>query len=145
MCVSDNHCIYCFRKFETGTKYRRCKKRRYRNFCNKCILSFASTVRRANQRAKNAKTFGRLHLPQWVDVLMAHNFSCAECDSRNNLRTNNTLTLDHILPLSKGGMNLTFNIQPLCVTCHKLKDHQRPKGHLGSLFREQFVLYNIAS
>lgn len=31
------------------------------------------------------------------------------------------LTLDHIVPLSEGGSNATWNIQPLCSLCHALK------------------------
>lgn len=41
---------------------------------------------------------------------------------REELGTNEVLTIDHILPLSEGGDDQRYNMQILCSACHKLKN-----------------------
>lgn len=41
---------------------------------------------------------------------------------KEELNHNETVEGDHILPLNKGGEDSPENIQPLCSTCHKLKN-----------------------
>ena len=45
------------------------------------------------------------------------NNKCAYCNSENNL------TLDHIIPQSKGGTNFTKNIVCCCHSCNQSKGH----------------------
>ena len=40
-------------------------------------------------------------------------------------------TLDHIVPLSKGGTNYYENLQLMCVICHRKKDNERPRRFIG--------------
>ena len=42
--------------------------------------------------------------------------NCEKCG------TNEELTIDHIVPISKGGGNKPSNLQTLCIPCHKEKD-----------------------
>lgn len=43
---------------------------------------------------------------------------CVKCGSRDNL------TIDHVVPLSKGGRNRSKNLQVLCRNCNALKAAQ---------------------
>lgn len=45
-----------------------------------------------------------------------YNYSCLRCNKKDI-----ELTIDHIIPLSKGGSNNIDNIQPLCRSCNSLK------------------------
>jgi 5-methylcytosine-specific restriction endonuclease McrA len=45
---------------------------------------------------------------------------------RNCLKCGNTndLTVDHIVPLSRGGSNYIYNLQPLCKRCNSIKGNR---------------------
>ena len=45
--------------------------------------------------------------------------------TKEQLGWNETLTIDHILELSKGGLDILENLQVLCSACHKLKNWAR--------------------
>lgn len=47
--------------------------------------------------------------------LLNENSFCAICNSKEKL------TIDHIVPIAKGGKNLESNVQVLCNKCNLLK------------------------
>ena len=49
------------------------------------------------------------------------NYSCVYCGSKKNL------TVDHIIPVSRGGSNELSNLMTLCVWCNSKKSDQMPK------------------
>lgn len=51
----------------------------------------------------------------WEACLEIYGGQCAHCGSSEYLE------VDHIVPLSRGGTNWQFNIQPLCQSCNKRK------------------------
>ena len=53
---------------------------------------------------------------EWNDLLDLCGHRCAACRA-----TDVKLTVDHIVPVSKGGRNSIDNIQPLCLNCNKRK------------------------
>lgn len=60
----------------------------------------------------------------WQLLKMYPNAVCHECGVKHNEVRNGkkfTLTRDHIIPTSKGGEDLMFNIQFLCYTHNQLK------------------------
>lgn len=48
-------------------------------------------------------------------IKLGHKAECACCDSENNL------TFDHVIPISKGGSNGYENGQILCSSCNGIK------------------------
>lgn len=49
------------------------------------------------------------------EVFRIHGNSCLKCGSKYKL------SLDHIIPISKGGKNCIENLQPLCKNCNSSK------------------------
>lgn len=49
------------------------------------------------------------------DAIKQRDGKCYECDSTENL------TVDHIIPLSRGGYDIVENLRTLCLSCNKRK------------------------
>lgn len=52
---------------------------------------------------------------QWNELLREYNFRCAYCGIQTNM------TIDHVIPLSKGGKHSIENIVPACAGCNSHK------------------------
>jgi 5-methylcytosine-specific restriction endonuclease McrA len=59
-------------------------------------------------------------------------YQCKSC-GKTDLETH--LTIDHIIPLARGGQNDISNLQTLCHTCNRQKH-----DHLDPRFRRHFDL-----
>lgn len=55
---------------------------------------------------------------EWLDLCNKYNNRCLCCGEKNKL------TVDHVIPISKGGMNTIDNIQPLCGSCNSKKNNK---------------------
>ena len=66
---------------------------------------------------KNSLSF--LTKEQWNQVLIKFNNSCAYCGNKVE-----KLTLDHFIPLSKGGELSISNAIPCCVSCNSSKNNR---------------------
>jgi 5-methylcytosine-specific restriction endonuclease McrA len=67
-----------------------------------------SAMRRAKARLRSyANLFNRDMRKELID----ENSICVNCKS------NNRLTIDHIIPVSQGGLNVKSNVQILCCKC----------------------------
>lgn len=89
--------------------------------CTRCVNKACRVVRRHNKRARLAGVIGKIFAFDWLSLLFASEFRCSSCKEEKEL------TLDHIRPLSQGGQNLRWNIQPLCQGCHGKKDNIRKR------------------
>jgi len=52
----------------------------------------------------------------WMKIKQKYGFICVGCGIKESKKTK--LTVDHILPLSRGGEHIYINIQPLCLSCN---------------------------
>jgi 5-methylcytosine-specific restriction endonuclease McrA len=72
----------------------------------------------SNQRARRLSVPGTINRKEWFLLRFAYGFRCASCGRVA------ALTLDHIIPMWRGGCNWLFNAQPLCLVCHRSKTLQ---------------------
>lgn len=62
--------------------------------------------------------FGSFTLKEWEDLKKSYNYTCLICKKSE---PEISLTVDHIIPIVKGGRNTMDNIQPLCGSCNSKK------------------------
>lgn len=68
-----------------------------------------------NRRAQMRRSGGSYTVEQWDALCAQYGHRCLACGSQE------PLTVDHIVPLSKGGTNDITNLQPLCHRCNSAK------------------------
>lgn len=71
-----------------------------------------SRVIKENRRSKEN---GKISSKDWTALLKKYGNKCLACGSVKRI------TMDHVVPLSKGGKHHIDNIQPLCKTCNQKK------------------------
>lgn len=81
---------------------------------------YAELHRRGNKThmAKKRGNGGEMSWPQWTALVTAYGSKCLCCGARG---TPDSLTMDHIIPVSKGGTSWPDNFQPLCGRCNSSK------------------------
>jgi 5-methylcytosine-specific restriction endonuclease McrA len=82
---------------------------------------FSSRLRKS--RLKGA--VGRFSFMDWENLKTKYNHTCLCCGKKEPTIS---LTVDHIIPISRGGDNYITNIQPLCLSCNK-KKHTKTKDY----------------
>jgi 5-methylcytosine-specific restriction endonuclease McrA len=65
---------------------------------------------------------------EWLAIVKKHGDRCADCGEKKRLQR------DHVVPLSRGGSDFAFNIQPLCRSCNSRKRASIAAGTQHSLF-----------
>jgi 5-methylcytosine-specific restriction endonuclease McrA len=66
-------------------------------------------------RARRRLSSGTISPTEWRDVCAKYGDKCLCCGA------DGPLTMDHVIPLSRGGSHSVDNIQPLCSTCNSKK------------------------
>ena len=74
-----------------------------------------SQVKRARKRARSAGVGGSISATDWLALVERQGDECACCGDEC------ALTIDHVIPLSKGGPNTIENVQGLCGGCNERK------------------------
>lgn len=96
-------------------------------FCrtnNKCLLGnrpkIAKIIAVQENNVKNPNKIKRRRIHHAVRnyVFERDNKKCVKCKTTKNL------TIDHIIPLSKGGLDLVPNFQTMCKSCNIKKGNK---------------------
>lgn len=80
------------------------------------------------QRVRKLESHGSHNAHEWRAILKRHKSRCAICDVFGKM------TKDHIIPLSRGGTDFAYNLQPLCMPCNSRKFTRIDAGAQHSLF-----------
>lgn len=76
-----------------------------------------------NARAKRrSQTNGIVTLVEWKEILRLAKGYCYWCKGKFSI---DKLQRDHVIPISKGGLNLASNIVPACKPCNSRKNNQK--------------------
>lgn len=111
---------FWWRVFRFGPKYY--YNAAYRNTVRNRIIRANKHVHRGiNQTAYHNHTYG---VKKKILGTRTHGY-CVLCRKK---KPRAELTIDHIVPISKGGGNVRSNLQMLCLSCHIAKDRILPKA-----------------
>lgn len=83
-------------------------KRKWKNINRERVLQY-------KRNRRKLEIIDHFTIEEWQRLLDRYDHRCLCCGSED------LITADHIIPLSKGGSNHISNIQPLCVTCNSKK------------------------
>ena len=73
------------------------------------------------RRAQKRGTLASLTTPQWRAIVAAYKGKCAYCGAKPK-----KLTIDHVLPLARGGHHSAENVVPACMPCNQHKSAGPP-------------------
>lgn len=84
---------------------------------------FRLDVQRAHRRAVRYGVDSTLTEPEWKDKVEQCDYVCHICGIKTTLeiRKENSLSLDHKIPLNRGGSNSKENSLPACWNCNRSK------------------------
>lgn len=68
------------------------------------------------RRARKLGVDATLTSQEWEEILTSYHRSCAYCQTDSE-----TMTMDHVVPLSKGGAHTKENVVPACRSCNSKK------------------------
>ena len=71
-----------------------------------------SIIERNIRHKRRSKLKGTFTKEEWLFICDKYNNRCLCCGLESKL------TVDHVKPISKGGLNIIDNIQPLCKSCN---------------------------
>jgi 5-methylcytosine-specific restriction endonuclease McrA len=104
-------------------------------WCSRKCLS-RHVRRRKEHIARTSQKVGDDIIP--IEVFQAAKWKCKQCKQKVVLSTGksnpNEATIDHLMPLSKGGKHIWGNVQCLCRRCNTIKNDSVKEGIQLCLF-----------
>lgn len=70
------------------------------------------------RRAWKLNVMATLTKKEWEEILAKYGNKCIRCNTTENI------SMDHIVPLSRGGIHTKENVQPLCRSCNSKKKNR---------------------
>ena len=70
---------------------------------------------------KRVRNRGHISLKDWKIICDQKDNKCQHCFLKGDHKS---LSIDHIIPISKGGTNVKENLQPLCLSCNHKKGNR---------------------
>lgn len=95
------------------TEHKSVHNQRVRNWASRNPRKRLSYVH--TRRARRLENGGRYTSEQWEMLKQQYGYKCLCCGETK------PLTVDHVIPIARGGSNDISNIQPLCIRCNKSK------------------------
>lgn len=94
----------------------RVEKRRAAQKAYSKTEAYRITQRSAKARRRTVEREGRVTVAEWTAVVTRFRNACAYCGAQNV-----KLTMDHVVPLSRGGAHTPANVVPACTPCNSAK------------------------
>ena len=79
-------------------------------------------------KAHNRRGPGKISRAEWLEILEAFDNRCAYCGARD------LMTIDHVVPIGKGGRNEAANVVPACGSCNFAKGNRGPLAMITRAF-----------
>lgn len=122
MVVSLKNCSSCKISFiPKRVKQVHCSKQCYSRYYYTIRDPFKRRLYGRIREAQDKGAIGSYTPEDWKKILDQHENKCKFCGI---LGTESKLTIDHIIPISKGGTNYKENLQPLCKSCNSKKGNK---------------------
>lgn len=99
--------------YQKNKEKRKLYGQKWVNEHRKYINYYARTRRLKRKNAKGTFTF-----KEWEKLKEKYHYTCPSCKKKE---PEILLTIDHIVPIDKGGWNYIWCIQPLCKICNSIK------------------------
>ncbi len=84
---------------------------------------YQKDVHASTQAAKEYGVLSDLTSEEWLSRVEEFNYKCSLCGCELTIEPNkvNTITLEHTVPPSRGGLNTKDNVTPACFFCNSAK------------------------
>lgn len=109
---------------EAGKRWARENADRVREYKREYRAANRDAIRALNNRRKamhRAVEINDLTSDEWVEIIAAHDGRCVYCGEKPE-----RITMDHVVPISKGGNHTASNVVPACGPCNSAKSANEP-------------------
>jgi len=117
-----------YRQSEKGKIHKKEQDKRYGQSEKGKIIH--QMINKNHQHLKRASGI-RITVEMWRDICERFGWRCAYCGIHEEVLYTlygQRLTMDHVIPLSKGGQHIVENIVPACGSCNSKKGTKMIKG-----------------